>query len=167
MFPCSTFSILTTRKISGCGFVTEKIPWGKMTSVRYFYATYIWLFGNCYLVVWRVQNVDIQHRIMSRILGIGRRTFLLLGRLSETGSSYIQPRLGLNSKQSSWPCHLRAGALVSRPVPACPEGNAGRFQCSFPNACRSCFLTSTSPVFSPKYTSHYAAKLLLFGCFAS
>lgn len=88
MFPCSTFSILTTRKISGCGFVTEKIPWGRMTSVRYFYATYIWLFGNCQLVVWRVQNVDIQHRSTARILGIGT-TVLSFGELFETGSSHV------------------------------------------------------------------------------
>lgn len=47
MFPCSTFSILTTRKISGCGFVTEKIPWGKNDFCQIFLC-------NIHMAVWQL-----------------------------------------------------------------------------------------------------------------
>lgn len=54
--------------------------------------------------MWRVQNVDIQHRSMARILGIGT-TVLSFGELFETGSSYViaQARFELETTLFSLP----------------------------------------------------------------
>lgn len=53
MFPCSTFSILTTRKISGCGFVTEKIPQGENDFCQIFLC-------NIHMAVWQLISCSVE-----------------------------------------------------------------------------------------------------------